>query len=96
MAKLDSYPISRIEDLFAFLAEGKLFIKLDLTHAYQQMPLDDACKQLVVINTHKGLFQYNRLPFRVASAPPIFQKAMQSILQDIEHITVNGQTETEH
>lgn len=58
--------------------------------------MDDASKQFVVINTHKGLFQYNRLPFGVASATTIFQKAMQSILQGIEHIKVNGQTESEH
>ena len=100
VAKLDPYPIPRIEDLFASLAGGKLFTKLDLAHAYQQIPLDE---QFVVINTHKGLFQYNRLPFGVASAEAIFQKVMESILQDIEHATiyiddilVMGRTEIEH
>jgi len=78
------------------LGRRKAVHKLDLGHAYQEVPLDDASKQFVVINTHKGLFQYNRLPFGVASATTIFQKAMQSILQGIEHIKVNGQTESEH
>ena len=103
VAKLDPYPIPRIEDLFASLSGGKLFSKLDLAHAYQQIPLDDASKPFVVINTHKGLFQYNRLPFGVASAPAIFQRAMESILQGIEHVTVyiddilvTGRTEAEH
>ena len=103
VAKRDPYPIPRIEDLFASLAGGKLFTKLDLAHAYQQIPLDEASKQFIVINTHKGLFQYNRLPFGITSAPAISQKAMESILQDIEHVTVyiddilvTGRTETEH
>ena len=54
VAKLDPYhPFSRIEDLFAFLAGGKLF-KLDIAHAYQQMPLDNASKQFVVITPTRG------------------------------------------
>ena len=102
VAKLDPFPIPRIEDLFASLLGRKLFSKLDLAHAYQQIPLDKASKQFVVINSHKGLFQYNRLPFGVASAPAIFQKAMEGILQGIGHVTVyidilvTGRTEAEH
>lgn len=38
-AKLDHYPIPRIEDLFASLSGGKEFSKLDLSHAYQQVQL---------------------------------------------------------
>ena len=62
-SKIDSYPLPRIDDLFASLAGGKTFTKLDLANAYQQIPLDDQSKKIVAINTHKGLFQYNRLPF---------------------------------
>lgn len=36
---VDHYPIPRIEDLFASLAGGKLFSKLDLPSAYLQMPV---------------------------------------------------------
>ena len=103
VAKLDTYPLPRIEDLFASLSGGKQFSKLDLAHAYQQIPLDKESKKLVVINTHKGLYQYNRLPFGIASAPAIFQKAMEGLLQGIEHVTVyiddilvTGRTEEEH
>ena len=41
VAKVDSYPLPRIDDLFASLAGGKLFFKLDLANAYQQIPLAD-------------------------------------------------------
>ena len=40
------------------------------------------------INTHKGLFEYNRLPFGVASAPAMFQRAMECVLQGIDHTVV--------
>ena len=39
--KLDQYPIPRIEDLFATLNKGKLFTKLDLSQAYQQVVLEE-------------------------------------------------------
>ena len=102
-AKVDSYPIPRIDDLFASLAGGKLFSKLDLAHAYQQLLLDDASKEFVVVNTNKGLFRYNRLPFGVAAAPTIFQRTMETILQGLpkvcvylDDILVSGTSEDDH
>lgn len=86
-AVLDRYPLPRIEDIFANLSGGKQFSKLDLAHAYLQIPLDDATKKYVVINTHKGLFHYNRLPFGIHS-PAIFQRTMETLLQGIPNVSV--------
>ena len=59
--------------------------------------------KFVVINTQKGLFRYNRLPFGVASAPAIFQRTIESILRGIPHvcvyiddILVTGKSQEEH
>ena len=82
-AKTDSFPLPRIDDLFASLAGGQAFSKLDLAHAYLQLELDDESKKLVTINTQKGLFQYNRLPFGVSAAPSIFQRTIEGVLQGI-------------
>ena len=54
-AKPDVYPLPRVEDL------------LDLAHGYQQIPLEESSKTFVIINTHKGLYRYYRLPFGVVS-----------------------------
>ena len=77
-----------IEELFANLAGGKSFAKLDLAEAYQQIPLEDTSKQYVTINTHKGLYRYNRLPFGVSAAPSIFQRVMESLLQGILWVSI--------
>ena len=82
VSKTDSYPIPQIEDLFARVAGGQKFTQLDIAHAYQQIPLQEESKMYVAINTHKGLFHYNRLPFGVSSAPAIFQWAMETLLKD--------------
>ena len=81
VAKLDKYPLPRIEDLFASLSGGTCFSKLDLSHAYQQIELEEESREYTIINTHKGLFRYNRLPFGIASALSIFQREMDTLLR---------------
>lgn len=71
---VDQYPLPKPQDLFATLSGGKKFTTLDLSQAYLQLTLDEQSQNLVVINTHKGLYKFNRLPFGVASAPAMFQK----------------------
>ena len=100
---MDQYPLPRPEDLFATLAGGKYFSTMDLSHAYNQLPLDHDARKFLTINTHRGLYQYTRLPFGVASAPSIFQKTMDTILQGmdgvmcyLDDILISGRTEEEH
>ena len=88
VSKLDSYPIPKVEDLFARLAKGRYFSKLDLSQAYQQLPLAEESKQLVVINTPKGLFRFTRLPYGISSAPGIFQRVIEGLLQGVEGVVV--------
>ena len=101
--KLDTYPLPRVEDLFSVLAGGKLFTKLDMSVAYNQLCLDDDSKRYTVINTHRGLFAYNRLSFGISSAPGIFQRAMEQLLRGIpgvlcylDDILICGSTSAEH
>ena len=101
--EVDQYPLPRPEDLFATLAGGKFFSTLDLSHAYNQIILDDDARKFLTINTHRGLYRYTRLPFGVASAPSVFQRTMDIILQGmddvicyLDDILVSGKSEAEH
>ena len=74
-----------------------------MNHAYHQLLLDEPSKKLVVINTPRGLFQYNGLLFGIASTPGIFQRVMDSLLQGIpgvvvylDDILVTGPSDREH
>ena len=91
------------DDIFATLAEGKWFSKIDLKHAYQQLNLTESSCPYVTINTHRGLYRYTRLPLGVASAPALFQKVMDTVLQDLpkvicylDDIFISGTTPQEH
>ncbi|XP_060855198.1 uncharacterized protein K02A2.6-like [Metopolophium dirhodum] len=58
----------------------------DLSQAYQQLPLSMNSQKLTTISTHKGLFMYKRLPYRVTSAPGILQREMESMLSGCEGV----------
>jgi len=60
-----------------------VYCVLDLADAYTQLRLDKASQDLLVMNTHKGLYKYKNLVYGVASAPSIFQHTMDTILQGI-------------
>ena len=85
VSKTDMYPLLKIEELFASPSGGQMFTKLDLSHAYLQVPLAEESQKYLFINTHKGLYVYKRLPFGVAAAPAVFQCIMDNILQEYAH-----------
>ncbi|KHN82203.1 Uncharacterized protein K02A2.6, partial [Toxocara canis] len=81
--ELSKHPLPVPDDIFATLNGGRIFTKLDLSDAYLQAELDDESKKLCTINTHRGLYQYQRLPFGVKSAPGIFQSIMDKMLSEL-------------
>ena len=103
MSRLDCYPLPRVDDLLASLSGGQSFSKLDFKNAYQQLVLDEGSRHLTTINTHRGLFQYTRLPFGVSSAPGIFQRTMDSLFTRapnvavyLDDILITGKAEQQH
>lgn len=101
--QVDQYPMPKIDDIFANLAGGQKFSKIDLRQAYLQLPMDDESMKLLTINTHKGLYQFTRLPFGVASSPAIWQRTIEQILPGLDGVQcvlddmiVTGKSEQEH
>ncbi len=99
----EQYPLPRIEDIFVTLSGGQLFSKIDLAEAYLQMEMEEDSNVFLTINTHKGLYRYNRLVFGVASAPALWQRAMDQVLQGcpgtqcyLDDIIVTGDSDNSH
>ena len=63
----------QVSNLFATLAKGKVFSKIDLSCAYQCLPFTEESKKFIGVNTHSRLFHYIRLNYGSSSVPPIFQ-----------------------
>ena len=99
----ERYPMPNPQDLFSTLAGGKVFTRLDMKQAYQQMRVSPDAQACLTINTSKGLFVYTRMPFGTTSAPAIWQKAMDEILAGIpgcicylDDILMVGGSQEEH
>ena len=99
----EQYPLPRIEDIFANLAGGKKFSKIDLRQAYRRIGLEEESRKYLTINTSMGLFQYNRLVFGITSAPAIWQHTMDQILEGtsgisfiLDDMIVTGESDAEH
>lgn len=65
--------------------------------------LDEESKKYLTINTHRGLFAYNRLVFGLSSSPLIFQRIMDNLLKGLpgcicylDDILVTGVNEQDH
>ena len=80
------YPLPDTEDVFATLGSGTVFSNIDLSNADQQMELTADSQRYLTVNTHKGLYAYQRLTYGIASAPPVFQSTMDQILQGMDKV----------
>lgn len=83
---MEQYPLPRPDELFATLAGGKWSSKLYLSQAYLQVLVEEELRPYVTINTHQSLYHYTLPAFGVASAPVLFQKLMDMVLQGISGV----------
>ncbi|XP_041769576.1 uncharacterized protein K02A2.6-like [Anopheles merus] len=97
------YPLPVPEDIFARLANCKVFSKIDLSDAFLQVEIDPEYRHFLTINTHRGLYTYNRLPPGIKIAPTAFQQLMDIMLSGIQGVSVylddiiiGGPSEAEH
>ena len=79
-----------MEDIFATIVGEEKFSKLDLSQAYQQLVLSPGSRELLTINTHKGLFQLTRLQCGVHSASGIFQRELENRLATIPFVKIRS------
>ncbi|XP_011699197.1 PREDICTED: uncharacterized protein K02A2.6-like [Wasmannia auropunctata] len=100
---VDEHPLPTIDELFASMAGGRIFSKIDLKQAYLQLPLAEQDREILTLNTHKGLYKCNRLMYGIASAPAIWQRIIENILNGIpgvavflDDIRVSGKNLDEH
>ena len=91
------------EDIFSGMHGATCFSKLDASQAFWQIKLAERSKNLTTFNTPFGRYQYCRLPYGLSSAPEVFHKAMEVMMEGLEgvrvymdDIVVWGKTVEEH
>ncbi|XP_061514505.1 uncharacterized protein K02A2.6-like [Anopheles gambiae] len=84
---VDEHPIPKVEDIFNKLKGDAFFCHLDLTDAYTHLPIDDDFKHVLTLNTvTHGLIRPTRAVYGAANIPAIWQRRMESVLQDLNNV----------
>ena len=79
------FPLPLLEDVFETVAENNplTFSSLDCTSGYYQMKLHESSKPKTVFVTHRGSYQFKRVPFGIQGAPVTYQDLMSKVLRNI-------------
>ncbi|XP_026050672.1 uncharacterized protein K02A2.6-like [Astatotilapia calliptera] len=101
--KREHYQIPKREEIMSEMAGAKFFSKLDASHGFWQLRLDPESSRYTTFNTPFGCYCFLRLPFGIKSAPEIFHRAMESLIEGLEgtrvyidDLVVWGNTRQQH
>ena len=84
VAKLDAYPMPRIDEVIDKISPAKYITTLDLAKGYWQIPLSPESKEKTAFVTPFGLYEFEVMPFGLHNAPATFQRMMDHVLQGCE------------
>ena len=76
----DEFPIPRQSEILASLSGAQVLSSLDALSGFTQLEMAEEDVEKTAFRTHRGLFQFRRLPFGLRNGPSIFQRMMQNIL----------------
>ncbi|XP_055542786.1 uncharacterized protein K02A2.6-like [Wyeomyia smithii] len=80
---IDEHPIPKIESIFNHMKGACLFCHLDVTDAYTHLPIDAEFRHVLTLNTPThGLIRPTRAVYGAANIPAIWQRRMETVLQD--------------
>ena len=76
----DEFPLPQQAEIMQALSGLQVLSTLDTLSGFTQLSLAEEDKEKMAFRTHRGLYQFKRLPFGLRSGPSIFQRVMQGIL----------------
>ncbi len=79
----DSYALPRLDDSIVALGDSKYFSTLDANSGFWQVRVAEEDRVKTAFTSHRGLYQFKRMPFGLVSAPATFQRAVDCILSSV-------------
>lgn len=77
------YPLPRINETLGMITDSGFISSLDMNRGFHQCWVDEASIKYTAFASHRGLYEYVRMPFGLKNAPAHFQQAMDTILGDL-------------
>lgn len=86
ISKSDVFPLPRIDDLIDTVGRIKptVFSTTDCAKGFHQQQMDPDSIEKTTFITHKGLYEYTRMPMGIKNGPSTFQRLMQQVLAGID------------
>ena len=81
-----AHSIPKVDSTLAQLSGAAVFSKLDANSGFWQIPLSDDSKLLTTFIIPFGRYAFNKLPFGIASAPKVFKKRMNHIIEGLDSV----------
>ena len=76
----DEFPLPRQDDILQALNGAQWLTTLDALSGFTQLEMSDESKEYTAFRSHRGLYQFKRLPFGYRNGPSVFQRVMQEVL----------------
>jgi hypothetical protein len=101
----DAFPLPRTQDCIDSVAGAAWFSTMDITSAYNQIPVREEDIPKTAFVSKYGLWEYTTMPFGLCNAPATFQRLMEVVLSGLQwetcliyldDVLVFGRTFQEH
>ncbi len=76
----DEFPLPKQEDILQALNGAQWLSTLDALAGFTQLTMSDSASEKLAFRTHRGLWQFRRMPFGYRNGPSVFQRVMQNVL----------------
>ena len=86
VAKTESWPLPRLDDLIDRVEESKFIVTLDLLKGYWQMSMSDEAKKIAKFVTPEGAYSFRVMPRGLENAPSCFQRMMSELTLDLRRV----------
>ena len=80
---VSTFPLAKIQELLSHLNKCKYFSSLDLHSGHYHISLTEEAKKKMAFVTVDGKYQWNVVPFRLATAVSTFQYLMSKVLTSL-------------
>jgi len=76
----DEFPIPRQDDILQALNGSQWLSTLDALAGFTQLSVSESSAEKLAFRSHRGLWQFKRMPFGYRNGPSVFQRVMQGVL----------------
>ena len=79
-----NWPMPTLDEILPTLGKSKFYSACDLRSGYWQVKMAQEDKHKTAFICHRGLFEFNVMPFGLSCAPGIFCEMMSKVLRGLE------------